>query len=216
LKRNHRDYRLNRSIHMFVDALFNEPLDHAKSLLEGIIRSELKIGFTIIFEPTTFDRELFRLLKRAGCVMATSLCGAANDRMLKTHRKTFTTDDLNRAFTMMEEEKIPYMPQFLLGGPGETKETVEESLAFVKPLRPFYVEAAAGIRIPRQSPLYDIAIEEGDISPDDNLMFPHFYRPKLVSLEWLTQRVADFKKSQGYRYRDIWTMMWKLIKLRFT
>ena len=148
--------------------------------------------------------------------MTTSLCGAASDQMLKSHRKTFTTDDLNRAFTLMEEEKIPYMPQFLLGAPGETQETVEETLAFVKPFRPFYVEAAAGIRIPRQSPLYDIAVEEGDISPDDNLMFPHFYRPKEVSLEWLTERAARFKKKQGYSYRDVWKMTWKLIKLRFT
>lgn len=216
LKRNHQDYRLNRSIHMFVDALFNEPLDHAKILLEAIIRSELKIGFTVIFEPTSFDRELIRLMKRAGCVFATSLCGAANDPMLKSHRKTFTAEELHRAFMLMQEEKVPYMPQFLLGAPGETKETVEETLAFSKTLRPFYVEAAAGIRIPRQSPLYDIAIDEGDISPNDNLMFPHFYKPKEVSLEWLTDRVARFKKSQRYRYRDLFTMMWKLIKLRFT
>jgi radical SAM superfamily enzyme YgiQ (UPF0313 family) len=63
----------------------------------------------------------------------------------------------------------------LLGGPGETRETVEESLAFAASLALDSLRITVGLRIYPGTPLQKRAIEEGVIAADDDLLVPRFY-----------------------------------------
>jgi radical SAM superfamily enzyme YgiQ (UPF0313 family) len=63
----------------------------------------------------------------------------------------------------------------LLGGPGETRETVEESLAFADSLRLEALKTTVGIRIYPGTPLARRAVQDGMISPEDDLLQPRFY-----------------------------------------
>ena len=68
------------------------------------------------------------------------------------------------------------MPGFLLfGGPGETRETVRESLEFADSLDLEAMKITIGIRIYPRTSLQQTAIKEGLITPDDNLLTPKFY-----------------------------------------
>ena len=164
LRRDARDYKFNRFDYFFIDALFNEPLSWAKDLLEAIIESELKLSFSAVIEPTaTIDSEFARLLRRAGCSMVTSLLGSVEEGMLESMRRPFTVESVNRAFSIFDEERIYYMPQFLLGGPGETRETVLVNLSHLKRWKPLMVQAGYGIRILPKAGIRDIALKEGVI-----------------------------------------------------
>ena len=77
----------------------------------------------------------------------------------------------------------------LLGGPGETRESVEESLAFARSLRLDDLRITVGIRIYPGTPLAKRAVAEGMIASEDDLLRPSFYlAPGLEP--WIHARVA--------------------------
>jgi hypothetical protein len=79
----------------------------------------------------------------------------------------------------------------LLGGPGETRETVMESLRFAEALGLDSMKLTVGIRIYPETALAETAIAEGMISNEDTLLFPKFYiQPELK--DWLFQTAAEW------------------------
>ena len=209
LRRDATERGTHRLDYVFIDACFNEPLDWAKEVLEALIRYERKILFTAIVEPTpTVDRELVRLLRRAGCGMVTSLIGSLDDAVLSRSRRPFTTADALRCFSMCEEEQVPYMPQLLLGGPGETPETVRANHQRLKDRKPIMVEVSHGLRILPKAGLRAVAVDEEVIGADDDLLAPKFYLSESLrdQRDWLAReakRLARFRFSslpQWWRY----------------
>ena len=108
------------------------------------------------------------------------------------------------------------MPQYLLGGPGETHKTINETLTFVSMNRHIMVDIVLGYRIMKEMNLYDITVKEGIISKDDDLVFPKFYWESTCSLDWAKQRVNQFKHERKTPYLQWVNLLWKMIKLSFT
>jgi radical SAM superfamily enzyme YgiQ (UPF0313 family) len=203
LHRDAREYGFHRLDYFFIDALFNEPVSWAKSFLEALIRSGPKICYSAVIEPTaTIDRELARLMRRAGCGMVTCLLNSMDDGLLKKMRRPFTVDTVNRAFRLFDEEKINYMPQFLLGSPGETRETIATSLKHLKKWKPIMVDACYGIRVMPKAGMAKVALEEGIIENAADLLKPTFYLsdPLQNDRAWLDRQIKRFKR---FRMRAI-------------
>lgn len=79
----------------------------------------------------------------------------------------------------------------MLGGPGETKESVEESLEFADSLDLEVVKVTVGIRIYPHTALARIALADGVISEDDDLLQPRFYLAKRLE-DWLPETVHSW------------------------
>jgi hypothetical protein len=77
----------------------------------------------------------------------------------------------------------------LLGGPGETKETVLESLKFAESLDLESMKVTSGIRIYSNTTLARIAASEGLIQQGDDLLFPVFYMASGLET-WLDDTVG--------------------------
>jgi hypothetical protein len=83
----------------------------------------------------------------------------------------------------------------MLGGPGETLNSAEESLRFADSLNLDCVKITMGIRIYPDTALARQAMEDGIVSADDDLLFPRFYmvpglgEPLRQLVErWMSQR----------------------------
>jgi hypothetical protein len=76
----------------------------------------------------------------------------------------------------------------MLGGPGETRESVLESLAFADSLPLDTVKVSQGIRIYPYTTLAIIAADEGRIRHDDQLLAPTFYMIREIE-DWLKETV---------------------------
>ncbi len=86
----------------------------------------------------------------------------------------------------------------LLGGPGETRETVEESLAFANSLHFDALKITVGLRIYPGTSLHSIALAEGVVTPEDDLLRPKFYLSRSLR-EWLPQRIAVHRsRTSGF------------------
>ena len=102
--------------------------------------------------------------------------------------KRFRPEEVRRISEMLKRNSIYQMGFLLLGGPGETKETVEESLVFAESLELNMMKLTLGIRIYPNTPLAKTALEDGIITSDQNLLFPAFYMvPELEY--WLRETV---------------------------
>ena len=79
----------------------------------------------------------------------------------------------------------------LLGGPGETKATVLESLKFADDLSLDLMKLSLGVRIYPNTPLAERAIAEGKITPHDDLLRPRFYMVEEIR-QWLYEIVDQW------------------------
>ena len=94
--------------------------------------------------------------------------------------KRFQPEEVRQFSERLAAHKIRRMGFLLLGGPGETRESVEESLDFAESLNLDVASVSVGIRIYPHTQLAQQAREEGIIDAQDDLLRPRFYiRPVL-------------------------------------
>ncbi|MFC1516716.1 B12-binding domain-containing radical SAM protein [Thermodesulfobacteriota bacterium] len=179
----------------FVDNTFNFPLSYAKALCDRIIAAGLNIRWRCILYPWKIDDRLVEKMARAGCREVSLGFESGSEEMLKRLNKKFRPGDVRRISGILGKQGIHRMGFLLLGGPGETRETVEESLHFADSLEMDAMKITTGIRIYPGTPLYRTALEEGVIAQNEDLLFPKFYMAE--GLEgWLEETVNRWIESR--------------------
>jgi len=113
---------------------------------------------------------------------------SGDNDMLQAMNKRFDTDDIRRASQILADYGIRRMGFLMLGGPGETRESVVRSFDFVESLNLDALKITRGIRIYPYTRLAKIAVEEGLIDAGDDLLFPRFYMVKELK-QWLENSV---------------------------
>jgi len=83
----------------------------------------------------------------------------------------------------------------LLGGPGETLETAIESLYFADALQLEAMKVTTGIRIYPFTTLARIAVSEGVIASEAELIRPHFYLTRNLK-DQLLEIVCNWMKDR--------------------
>ena len=173
----------------FVDNTFNLPPSYAAHLCEKIIATGLGISWRCILFPGGLDERLVQLLARAGCREASLGFESGEAGMLHHMKKQFSLDEVRRAADLLRRHHIRRMGFLLLGGPGETKESVEESLAFADSLKLDALKLSVGIRIYPHTDVARAAEQEELISNEEDLLTPRFYLAK--DLEgWLYEKTS--------------------------
>jgi radical SAM superfamily enzyme YgiQ (UPF0313 family) len=175
----------------FVDNTFNLPVAYAGDLCQRLRDSGVDITWRCILYPWKVDEELVREMARAGCREVSLGFESGNDEVLRAMNKRFSPDEVRRVAQMLGDYGVRRMGFLLLGGPGETKESVEESLGFAESLRLEAMKVAAGIRIYPYTALARIAVADGTVAPDDNLFLPRFYLVRELR-EWLPETVKKW------------------------
>ncbi len=173
---------------LFTDSLFNHPPEYAKKLCAEVASRDLSLEWSANCNPSFYDPGLFELMRSAGCTTVSLGNESGSDDVLAALRKGFTRSDIARTVDAIRSAGLDFYCFLLLGGPGETRESVEESVAFMDELGPGAVRITVGIRIYPGCELYDTALKEGVIEPDQNLLFPTFYLSPEVG-PWLYEHM---------------------------
>lgn len=179
----------------FTDNTFNLPAAYALELCRALSDAGLGLSWTCILYPYRVEEILVRSMAQAGCSEISLGFESGSERMLRSMRKRYCLDDVRAAAELFAAHGIRQNGYLLLGGPGETRETVMESLAFADSLPLASMKVTAGIRIYPDTELARIAVCEGVIPPDDDLLLPKFYLAK--NLEgWIDEIVGQFIASR--------------------
>ncbi len=172
----------------FVDNVFNLPERYAIALCKSMEQACLDIRWRAILNPGKVTEKLVRSMERAGCRDVALGFESGAQPILDALHKGFKLDEIRRTSGMLADHGIGRMGFLLLGGPGETRETVLESLAFADDLNLDAVKMTAGLRIYPDTDLARIAMHEGVIDSDTDLLKPCFYiAPELEA--WLRETV---------------------------
>ena len=159
----------------FVDNIFNYPMDHAKAVCREIRRRKLSIKWSCYANPGFVTPELIELMLEAGCTGLEFGSDAANETMLINMGKNFTIHDLKNASNTCRKSGISFCHSLLLGGPGETMETVNQTFEAILEMSPTATICMIGIRIFPKTKLSVIAEGEGMIDPKEDFLRPAFY-----------------------------------------
>ncbi|MBL7189388.1 MAG: cobalamin-dependent protein [Phycisphaerae bacterium] len=131
------------------DAEFNVPRSHARAVCEEFENRLLgdKIRWYAYLSPSPFDADLAGAMARAGCVGINFTGDSGSAAMLRTYRQQHGRENLAAAVKFCRLNNIAVMIDLLLGGPGETPETVCETIDFIKQIDPDCAGASLGIRV---------------------------------------------------------------------
>jgi radical SAM superfamily enzyme YgiQ (UPF0313 family) len=181
----------------FVDNTFNIPNSHANTLCEQLILSKLKVTWRCILYPWKVDDELVEKMAKAGCRDVSLGFESGSKKILAKMNKKYLSADVRQISERLKKFGIGRMGFLLFGGPGETEETVNESLEFADSLDLETMKITIGIRIYPQTSLAQTAIKEGMIRANDSLLIPKFYIAK--GLEgWLRETVKDWMETRPH------------------
>jgi radical SAM superfamily enzyme YgiQ (UPF0313 family) len=191
------ELKLKAGVHHFdfVDSTFNSPPGHAIQVCEAITRRRLGVHLdTTNFTPATASVELLGAMKTAGFRSLGITAESASDPVLEKLEKGFDAAKVREVAERVEKFGIKTLWIFLVGGPGETAETVEETLAFAawRLRRGDAVYLTVGLRIYPGTTLHRIAIAEGVVPAGSTLLDPTFYFSSAIEFAATVSRLKKF------------------------
>lgn len=173
----------------FVDNVFNSPYDHALAVCDGLarVRPDVRLQ-SLELNPLFIDDDLLTVMEKAGFVGIGITVESASGTVLEGLNKGFTVEDVYNAARVIQRHKLPCLWIFMLGGPGETGATVQETLLFAERfIRPEDVAFFnIGIRIYPGTELEQIARREEILAlSSEEMLEPVFYFSPALDLDWL-------------------------------
>ena len=204
----------------FCDSEFNRGRNHAEAVLREILKRDLgkKISLYGYFSPKPFDLDLAKLFVTAGGKGICFGADSGSDELLSILKRDHCAKDLETAVIACKKAGIKLMYDLLLGGPGETKKTLAQTIKLMQKLKPDRVGVSYGLRVYAGTELARMieagkcVCASGSLQNNPELIFPVFYlSPALQKngLEYLHDLVgsdkrfflpAQVSKKQNYNY----------------
>jgi radical SAM superfamily enzyme YgiQ (UPF0313 family) len=121
------------NIHMYAD-LFTVNRDQVVGLCKLMIEQGINIRWTCNSRVDYVDEEMLQLMSAAGCWLISWGIESGNEQILRHARKGAYPDKAERALTWARSAGIKNWGYFIIGLPGETEETIQDTISFSKKL----------------------------------------------------------------------------------
>lgn len=158
-----------------VDSVFNISPEPELAFAEALCRRDLGISWGGFFSPANLDRTYLETLRRSGLTHIEFGTDSLSGAMLDSYRKGFCVSDVIDTTQLAESLGIHCAHYLMFGGPGETMETIAETMANARELKRSLFLPFAGIRVYPNTPLFEQAIEDGVVCAGQDLLDPVFY-----------------------------------------
>ncbi len=216
---------------VFIDDTFNVPFPRFKDICRMMIRKKYDFNWFSYFRCSNSDEEAIDLMAESGCKGVFLGIESGSPTILKNMNKAATIEKYAQGIEWLRGRGIMTFGSFIVGFPGETEETVNETIDFIKVTRPDYYRTQmwyceAGTPIHNQRELYNIE-GEGFVwshnTMDSLEAMDHIERMFLTVDEsiWLPQWSFDFwiipyllgKGISFERFREFMAPAHKLLAL---
>jgi anaerobic magnesium-protoporphyrin IX monomethyl ester cyclase len=117
------------------DDLFTASKSHCLAVCDEIRKRHLKTRWTSFSRVDTISREVLAAMKEAGCTTVSFGVESGNPEILKTIRKGITLEKVVEALRLCREVGMETLFSFILGLPGETPETLKQTVDFTETLK---------------------------------------------------------------------------------
>jgi radical SAM PhpK family P-methyltransferase len=216
---------------VFIDDTFNVPFPRFKDLCRMMIRKKCPFNWFSYFRCSNSDQEAIDLMAESGCKGVFLGIESGSPSILINMNKSATVEKYAKGIEMLRRNGILTFGSFITGFPGETDETVQETIDFIRTTRPDYYRSQMwycepGTPIQNERRKYQIEGEGfvwSHATMDSMGAMDHIDRMFLAVNEsvWLPQWSFDFwiipylmgKGISRDRFREFMTVAHKMLAL---
>ncbi len=151
------------------DDLFTSNENHCLMVCDEIIKRNLKIKWTSFARVDTVSVRVLKRMREAGCNTVSFGVESGNTEMLKRIKKGISLEQVINAVEMCNEAGVSPHASFILGLPGETPETLKETVEFGEKLKSMGVSHGfhllapfPGTEVREEKEKFDIRFLSGD------------------------------------------------------
>lgn len=138
----------------FIDDTFNIPLSRFKSILQMIVDEGINVSWNSYLRSDQIDDEAIDLMKRSGCIGVFLGVESGSDFQLERMNKRSKREDYISVIGKLKEKEIITYASFIVGFPGETLDTVRETISFIEEAKPDFYRAQVWY-CDTKTPIYD-------------------------------------------------------------
>lgn len=160
---------------------WDETLTLNKKYVKMLCQKMIEQGFDLLWScyghVNTVDKELLRIMKKAGCWEIDFGVEAGTNRVLKVVNKHITTKEILRDFKLTQKEGIEARASFILGLPGDNRKSIMDTINFAIKLEPDYAHFYL-LEVFPGAELFNLAVKEGSIT--EKSLEDYLMRGKLI------------------------------------
>lgn len=177
-------------IHLTDDG-FTTDIERAKEICRLLIKNKSKILWSTItgIRVDRVDFELLKLMKQAGCYRVYFGVESGNQGIINNIKKGITLEQVEKAVKLAKEAKLEVVGYFMIGLPGETKDTMQDTINFAKKLNLDLAKIAITIPLPATE-MFNELDRKGLIKTKDWKKFKFYSTPSSIyeheNLSWTT------------------------------
>ncbi len=117
---------------MFCDNNFNAPRQHAELICKALIADKANFQWgTGDLRPVGITDDFCRMMKDSGCYYVNLSVESASQGMLRSMKRGYTAQQVRKSLEVLSRSNIPFGASLMLGAPGETPETITETLSLM-------------------------------------------------------------------------------------
>ncbi len=178
-----------------VDSVFNSSPTHVLETCTAIRQRQLHLQWGCFLRPQGLTTDQMQAMAAAGLAHIEFGSDSFSDRVLQAYGKGLSFEDIRHAARLARAARVEQCHFLILGGPGETPDTLEETLARSTALEGAVILPIVGMRVYPGTPLHALALRQGILHPATNLLEPfHYIAPGLTS-DSIHARLADHVSS---------------------
>ncbi|MFH1541154.1 MAG: radical SAM protein [Elusimicrobiota bacterium] len=120
----------------FYDDVFTTKKENVRDLCRKIINEKMNIFWSCFARVDFVDEELLGVMKEAGCHQIMYGIESSDEQILKNIHKKISLEKVENAIKITKKTGIHIRVAFMLGNPGETKETMQKTIDYAIKLAP--------------------------------------------------------------------------------
>ena len=178
---------------VFIDDTFNVPLPRFKDICRLMIRKNYGFNWFSYFRCSNSDEEAVELMAKSGCKGVFLGIESGSPSILENMNKAASADFYRRGIEMLHRHGILTFGSFIVGFPGETEQTVAETVDFIRETKVDFFRAQmwyneAGTPIHKQKEKYAIT--------GDGFVWTHGSMDSLEAMEHIERMLLTITESQ--------------------
>jgi anaerobic magnesium-protoporphyrin IX monomethyl ester cyclase len=132
----------------FFDATFFINKKRSIAICEEILRKNIKIEWSCRSRVDVVDAQILDIASRAGCKRIYYGIESGSEEVLANINKNINKDQIYSAIKLTHKYKIDTLGFFMVGNPGDTRETILSSIHFAKKLNLDFIQVCRTIAKP--------------------------------------------------------------------
>jgi radical SAM superfamily enzyme YgiQ (UPF0313 family) len=146
----------------FVDGTFTYDRKYLRKLCQALIEQELNISWRCTARYDTVDKDMLKLMKKAGCYALYLGLESGSDQVLKDLNKNINVKRIVEIAKVIRSSGIISVTSVLLGSPSETEEDIEETIRIMKQLKTDFFDVHTFIPLAGTQFYDSLSLEERD------------------------------------------------------